>query len=279
MNEYYSFTVPEKTIAINSLVSLIDAEYSSDFYFGGESHDFWEAVCVRGGTVGITADDRVYTLTAGDMIFHKPMEFHKIYSCNGKPILVYIFSFSAFGPGMREYENRTLRLSESDFDTVESIINAGKSAFDISGGMIRGTKDERFAQIYINMLENLLLSLPASDGVSALSDPDSLVFAEIVRVLEENLFGGITLDFVAHQCCISVSKLKKLFKKYTGIGVIAYYNKAKIKKSLELLHGGSSVRDTAEALSFSCPFYFSSVFKKEMGISPSEYKKQIKTNK
>ena len=50
-----------------------------------------------------------------------------------------------------------------------------------------------------------------------------------------------------------------------------YYNSLKIKEAKKLLKA-NSVSDTAKALSFNNPYYFSKVFKKYEEISPSEYK-------
>lgn len=276
MDSRYSFLKVEKRITVESVISLIDAHHGADFYFEGESHNFWEMVYVCGGTVGITADDRIYTLVPGDIIFHKPMEFHKIYSCNNKPIHVYIFSFDAFGNGLAQLENRTFRLSEQGSAAVSAIMAAGKAAFETRHGIILGTRDAAAAQTYINLTENFLLRPEADDTVSSNRDGESRIFSDIMRVLEQNISQNITLDFVARECCISSSGLKKIFRRYTGMGVIAYFTKIKIKKSLELLDSGASVRETAEALSFSSPFYFSSVFKKELGIPPSEYRRRNK---
>ena len=59
------------------------------------------------------------------------------------------------------------------------------------------------------------------------------------------------------------------------MGVMAYFTELKIKKAMELLSGGLSVKETAEELSYSSQFYLSSVFKKVTGITPSKYKEKL----
>ena len=48
----------------------------------------------------------------------------------------------------------------------------------------------------------------------------------------------------------------------------------KINYSLSLLSEGYSVAEISRVLSFSSQNYFSMVFRREMGMSPSEYKKK-----
>lgn len=49
-------------VKIDSIITIHYFEYMSDYSFPGESHDFWEFLCVDKGEVEITADNRAYTL-------------------------------------------------------------------------------------------------------------------------------------------------------------------------------------------------------------------------
>ena len=82
----------------------------ADFYFTGEAHDFWEVVYIVGGKAIVTADSHIYNLEKGDIIFHKPMEFHKLASNSSEKLDVIIFSFSATGK-MSYFENGLFKVS------------------------------------------------------------------------------------------------------------------------------------------------------------------------
>ena len=64
------------------------------YFYLGESHDFWESVFVLKGRAGITAGETVYTLEEGQMIFHPPGEFHRIWNAGDDFLRVVIVSFS-----------------------------------------------------------------------------------------------------------------------------------------------------------------------------------------
>ena len=91
----YPEYIINRQVDIYSLHTFFEDLYTHDFYFTGEAHNFWEVVFVIDGTVGITADDKVFYLNAGQVIFHKPMVFHRIWSESGKRPKVCIISFDA----------------------------------------------------------------------------------------------------------------------------------------------------------------------------------------
>ncbi len=55
----------EDSITIENIISIHYFQYMSDFSFPGESHDFWELVCVDRGEIDAIADDRRLTLKKG----------------------------------------------------------------------------------------------------------------------------------------------------------------------------------------------------------------------
>ena len=272
----YRFFNAEKTVKIEAAVTVLDVVREPGFYFAGESHDFWELVYIVSGKAGITADDRIYTFSAGDLILHKPMEFHKIWSVDSTRLHIYIFSFMASGGGMKKSENRTFKIAPEKSSLLDRIMKSAKEAFVTKDGYIKGIRSGEKVQVYFNLLELLLIEISGKAEISFREDANSKLFAEIIRILNDNIYENITVNFVAEQCFISTAKLKKLFNRYTGMGVMAYFTKLKIKKAMELLAEGFSVREVSERLSYSSQFYLSQVFKKEMGISPSEYKRGCK---
>ncbi|MGN0492964.1 MAG: cupin domain-containing protein, partial [Acutalibacteraceae bacterium] len=74
----FKYKTVNRCIFIKSIITGIDADRDKDFFFAGESHDFWEAVFVSKGEITATADERIYKLSQGMLLFHKPMEFHRL---------------------------------------------------------------------------------------------------------------------------------------------------------------------------------------------------------
>jgi len=58
-----------EVLTIDEIYSIHYFEYMSDFSFPGESHDFWEFLCVDKGEVNVFADELFHSLKKGDIIF------------------------------------------------------------------------------------------------------------------------------------------------------------------------------------------------------------------
>ena len=62
----------QRPLAVDDIVSVHYFEYSSNYYFEGERHDFWEFLYVDKGELDVRAGDVVQHLKKGQIIFHKP---------------------------------------------------------------------------------------------------------------------------------------------------------------------------------------------------------------
>ena len=67
---YYGVDL-HNSITLGRIFSIHYFEYMSDFSFEGESHNFWEFVCVDKGEVDVTRGKTHTILKKGDLVFHK----------------------------------------------------------------------------------------------------------------------------------------------------------------------------------------------------------------
>ncbi|MNN93050.1 HTH-type transcriptional activator Btr [compost metagenome] len=79
---------------------------------------------------------------------------------------------------------------------------------------------------------------------------------------------------------LSYTYLSRAFKEITGYTVIEFFNKLKMDKAKALLlEGDMKIKDVAQTLGYSDEFYFSRLFKKMEGLSPSEFQsKNVQVN-
>jgi two-component system response regulator YesN len=86
----------------------------------------------------------------------------------------------------------------------------------------------------------------------------------------------ISLDDVSRQINISSYYFSKLFKEETGVNFIEYLTDLRMEKSKELLASPDmSVKDICVSVGYQDPNYFSRIFKKINGVTPTEYREQI----
>lgn len=98
--------------------------------------------------------------------------------------------------------------------------------------------------------------------------------AKILSYVNQNLHNGITLDDICAYVSTSKSSLCRTFKASVGMTVVKYVELSRISRARELLiHTDSSISEIAEAVGFESFAYFSKIFKKHEGCTPSSYRK------
>lgn len=266
-----------RIININSLITAFRVTYDETFNFKGEMHNFWELVYVLDGKIGVAADNKVYELTKNQIIFHKPMEFHRLWSEGGTRPHLIIISFEASGDGMKRFENGIFQIDFEGNQLIRNVIDHVHTTFDTyntSGLKLKSPKNSVALQLICTSLEHLLLTvLKNAISKEQINSQSAKNYRQIIGVLDSHVNENLSLEEIASLCKMSVSNLKKTFKKYSGEGVISYFNRMKIRKSIDLLKQGFSIGEISDLLSFSSQNYFSTVFKKETGLSPLNYKK------
>lgn len=98
------------------------------------------------------------------------------------------------------------------------------------------------------------------------------IVLNVKKYINEHIRERLSLNEIAAIFGISPNYLSQLFGKYNDTGFSEYINICKINESKYLLSdGGYKVYEVADMLGFESAFYFSKVFKKVEGISPTEY--------
>lgn len=266
----------KKMVQIKKLVTFTETTFETDHYFSGEAHDFWEIVFVISGKVGVTADKDVYLAQGGDVVIHKPMEFHSIWSEGGTAPEIVILSFDA--KSMPSLDSRIFTMTESIVNSIRKISAEAEQIFTYEKdtiepvSVIKGKEME--ASYLVCRLECLIHEIlsNSNDGDIRHHSISAKNYSTILSVLENNLYRHMELPELAKLCKMSESNVKKVFSKYAGCGVMYYFSSMKMKKAMELLGNGMSVKETADSLGYSDQNYFSTVFKRVVGISPSKYK-------
>lgn len=268
--------VVDKCIRLTSVFTIFEAIYQEDYYFGGETHDFWEFVCVLDGVLGVTAGEDVFLLERGQSVLHKPMEFHRLWAERKTRPHIAVISFAAdVMPDMKE---RRFALKEEELDTLSRLMQARDDIFEVEQGLLihkikAGAEIE--AHRYVAQFEMLLLKALQENTSTVLPYVSSGAenYRKIVQVLEEHLEERLTLGKVAELCQMSEAAVKKTFSRYAGIGLMTYFNQIKIRRAIRLLEEGKSVSQTAQMLGFADQNYFSTVFKRVTGSAPTKYLK------
>lgn len=270
-------------IYIENLHTMFKKDFTSDYRFNGEAHDFWECLYVINGDVQVSADERVYALSAGDIIFHKPMELHKFSVENENGTTLFIFSFSMEGKLSDTFKNSVFSLNHEQQRIVSDLVYylETKSAEYVPKNneetfhrfFLPSNDSEIYLQRAVYYIYQLFLSI-ADNGTAAHSirTPETALFKDAVRFMQKNVSEQLTVNDIAKHCGISQSGLKRTFSKFAGMSVHKYFLNIKLNAATNLLQSGKTVSEVTDILNFSSQSYFSAAFKRETGFSPSKFK-------
>lgn len=286
------------TITVDTLYTIHYFEYMSNFSFAGESHDFWEFICVDKGDVSIYMDDTNIVLKKGEIAFHRPNEFHKVEATgNSAPNLV-VISFHCPSPAMSFFEKKVLKIDELERNLLADIIIEAKHVFSCRlddpylTKMPKRENEQTGAEQLIKIhLEHFLLHLmrryrsplalgshsPDAPQKSTRNKSDTEIFNRIVSYMETNLNTRITIEQICKDNMVGRSQLQNIFQKKTNLGIIEYFSKMKIDAAKQMIRTGHmNFTQISEQLGYTSIHYFSRQFKKLTDMTPSEYASSIK---
>lgn len=268
----YGYVSTAEYASIRTVYTAYAAQFERDYYFDGEQHDFWEMVIVLEGSLGVTAGSDVFVLHKGQAVLHAPLEFHRLWSEGNSAPQIIIFSFSL--RGMPEVASKIFEIK--DLKKPLEILDKMRKSYEFSGINVVGIKNETFPenQTVIKELEIFLLEVLA-EGAHAREVKKSHTaenYARIIEVMEKNTDKNLSVYDIAVMCRMSEVNLKKTFSRYSGMGVMVYFNRMKIARAVTMIANGVSVKEAAAALGFSNQNYFSTVFKRITGNPPTYYK-------
>ena len=291
----YKSVVLEDSVTINRIISVHYFQYMSDFSFPGESHDFWELVCVDRGEIDALAGDRRLTLKKGNILFHKPNEFHNVLT-NGKvsPSLV-VIGIECHSPAIKSFEDQLMSVQDTEKELMAQIIVEARNTF--SGRLDDPYQEELIfnsepltfgsAQLISHYLEQLMIhlyrryfsySLPVrSSRFLAEASSGNDTYNRIVRYMEEHLGERMTIDRICRDNLVGRSQLQKLFRDTKGCGVIEFFSMMKIDTAKQMIRDNQlNFTQIADRLGYNSIHYFSRQFKQITTMTPSEYATSIR---
>lgn len=109
-----------------------------------------------------------------------------------------------------------------------------------------------------------------------MSKPDKQLLNRMLEIVEENLADAdFNVEKMADILCMSRSTLHRKIKALSGQSSIDFIRTIKLKKAAELIQAGEhTIGEISELIGIQSPAYFSKLFLKQFGISPSEFARQ-----
>ena len=281
----YIKTKPKTLIHIPRIVTIHYYEFGPSFVFTGEKHNFWELVYVDKGTVRIRRDEDEINLHQGEILFHRPNEFHAIRSLNSSPN-IFIISFTCPSEAMCCFERYHTSLDKTLKTFLSSIIREAESTYILPQNAPELAKLERRAdaplgseQLIQMYLQQLLIFL-----LRSMDKPETVIFPQkealnhplieaVQAYLESRIDETVRVEELCAEFGYSRSYLSRLFLAETGTSPAAYATRLKIDRAKAMIRETKlNITQISAELGFESPQYFSRVFKRCTGMTPTEFK-------
>ncbi len=275
-------------ISISKIVTVHYYEFSKNFVFDGESHNFWEMVYVDKGQVDIRAGENTFTLKQGQVAFHKPNEFHTIRTDGENAADVFVIAFVCSSSSMDFFKKKISVLSAKMKKQIFSLMEECLSTFEtmpITGIELVLKESAPIGgqqMIRIHLEEFLILLLrehSAKEHVPYFPTKESMenhLVEEMISIIENHTYKMLSVQNLCTQLNYSRTYLSGIFKASTGLSISEYITKTKIKEAKKLIRTNQyTFAEISEMLQFDNQHYFSKVFKKVTNFSPTQYKNSV----
>ncbi len=257
----------------------------------GSTLDCWQIVYVEEGRLYEYTNGEKLLMESGDFIFHSPGELTKTeFTTSGEPVYACFISFYCQSSVMEFFKNYKSVLSEKSKAIIKNIVREVKNNFIVvfENGELHVKRSPNHSigsfQMFKIYTESLLINILREEKIqnSAFIFTSKEKFHininhQIEGYLAANIYSSISLDDICKEFNYSKTFLCENFKKYTGVSIINYFNALKIEEACSLIKNTNhSMSDISAMLKFNNPYYFSRVFRRIKGTTPTAYRKLYK---
>ncbi len=228
------------------------------------SHANFYAYLVFRGSATLRTGQKDFPLERGSLFFTFPYQHHRFDDCDDFTFLYISFNGNGVATLLESLGITKENFLFPDFaHTIEFWMNS-----------IRRVNRTNANTLTESVLMYTLSFIDGKDGAPVLKKGDN--FDAIMEYIDHNYASkDISIKKIADIFFYSDKYLSSLFMKKTGVKFTHYLNEKRIKYAQRLIAGGNSnISDISFKCGFSDPFYFSKVFKKITGESPTAYMKK-----
>ena len=279
--EYTKTKLPE-FLSVQSIITIFRVDFSS-YKLTGESerHDFCELKYVEKGSHPLLLNGTPFELSEGQMMIYAPNAEH---NANGKTdATASIISFESNTDAIENLINRVITLNMRQRKMLSEIVSIGEDIFSVVStdaervGMLPKDGTNAFElQALKNRFELFLLDVYQSDTEGELTNSVLKEYEMIADYMKKNITRDLSLDDISKESSLSISRLKLICKEGCGLSPISLFITLKLEEAQRMISESSlNFTEIADALGFTSVHYFSKLFKKKTGLTPTEYSRSI----
>ncbi|GHG06779.1 AraC family transcriptional regulator [Thalassotalea marina] len=235
-----------------------------------QSSQIYQLIYCQYGEGVLQYKNKQRSVKRGDLILISPNLAFQYQSKSDSKNTVYWLNFS--GKLADDFAERLLMKMEDGF----GVVGAQELAFKDFETLIQlGSRGYTATNVIhaVHVLQQMLSFLALQLRLESFNVHSTFSLEMIESLMQENLHQELNLDTLAHYSQLSKFHFAKKFKELTDTSPIQYFINMKIQHAcFQLDNTEDTIKQIAESLGYSDPYYFSRLFKKMVGISPKQYR-------
>ncbi len=242
------------------------------------SHEVYEMVYVRSGFCLHECDDQMTLLTEGDFFLIRPGQSHRYLGSRAVELYNCLFGEGCVPARLRSHP----LLAASPLPRAHLDLSERKAVTRLLERILaelesRPTAWETSVESLLGQLLCEYVRVSERRGLYG----DTALYAGYVTptlaYIDRMYDQEITMSGLAREMGVSPDYLTRQFKLMAGITPLTYLRRFRIARAMELLGQGISASEAAQRVGFHSLSHFSREFKRELGISPTQFKQQEHT--
>lgn len=174
----------------------------------------------------------------------------------------------------RELAYKFLVLTEQELKKAMPALKPHLSADAVSSSLFHVANAKQLGVYLMNRMKSM------DDVIKGFKSANTnALVTSALDYIERCYCENISLDDIAQELGISSFYLSKLLKKHTGKNCTDLIAEKRMEQAKLLLHQNLSIKEVTYSVGFISQNYFTKIFKKQVGITPSEYKNSLEQEK
>lgn len=236
-------------------------------------HSYFEIYRLKDGGCDGFVDEKLYKMGIGDIVVIPPGAIHGTHYTTERHGRTLINFTSHYVPkeliDMLSRESYIYRCDEAE-EELDRLFSRIEKEYRTSESF----NEEMICALMAQLIITIVRHTKKDDDTV----PKSSFIEAAVKYIQENYQHPISLADIADDCNVSKVHLSRKFKGKTGIGLNEYIVLYRLKRAKELLltEDRMNICDVAFACGFNDSNYFSWLFKKTYGVTPTQYRKNTR---
>lgn len=244
-------------------------------------HEKIEICYLKRGDFSFFADGEYITADTGDIVVFGEYSVHRFLQTKGSrdiyicqlPVKILISPGVTVKPLKSHITSDEIKKIPGLKENLEWIFAVLKQ----EGYSVKLEENPFFSNMAASLYFLLMKYFPTKDS-STVNKRQRQEFYRITEYINNHFTEDINVSSIANALCVGRGTVSDIFSKYAEVSISSYISSLRINHSNKLMENGYTISDAAFQSGFSSLRTFNYAYKREMGITPSEYLKKTKKN-